>query len=656
MRQFDRFGHMQHEALLARVRETLARRDERLSALRTRQDAEDYVRRVRRSVRQAFGPFPTRTPLNARVTGREPGDRYDIERLLYESRPGNLVSANLYRPAVCRLGGRHPAALVLCGHSDRGKQYDMYQAAAAALADKGFITLILDPIEQGERRQFDHVAESERPRLCAAHNIIGNQMALVGEFFGMWRVWDAIRGLDYLLARPETDRTRVGVTGNSGGGTLTTYVAALDPRPTMVAPSCYICSYGANLQNELPSDAEQNPPGILAAGLDQADLLLAFAPRPTLVLGAHDDFFDARYTRRAAAEMGRVHRLLGRRGTAACEIGPGGHGFSQANREAMLAFFMRHAGLAGESRERPFTPRPDAALWAAPGGSVLAAGSRRIQEMIRDEAAAWRLRRPALGEAALIRAAARRLGVRRKDRPPHYRLLSGASGEAGEFRIYSQFAVETEAGCLALVTVCSPGGSAAHPPAGTSVAYIGHLGGLDDLAAFPNVVALARGPAPFLILDPRGIGEVRDKSCGRDGFLEPYGSDFLYASTEIMLGRSLLGRRVHDVLRCLDFLQAAGAPVGRLVGRGIGSLTAVFAALLHPSRPEVRLLDYLPSFEDLVQDDLPRWPLSSLLPGGLRDFDLPDLYRVLGDRLTLGQPWDPRLTPRSEPSKPVPGA
>ena len=64
------------------------------------------------------------------------------------------------------------------------------------------------------------------------------------------------------------------MTGNSGGGTLSSYVTALDPRPTMAAPSCFICSYEANLQNELPSDAEQNPPGIIGRGMDQGHHIL----------------------------------------------------------------------------------------------------------------------------------------------------------------------------------------------------------------------------------------------------------------------------------------------------------------------------------------------------------------------------------------------
>ena len=191
-----------------------------------------------------------------------------------------------------------PCVLGLCGHSENAKAYGPYQFFARGLAGKGFAVLIVDPVSQGERRQFyveEGVPAGESgPRSTIAHNMIGNGMLLTGDFIGSWFAWDAVRGLDYLLARPETDTSRVGVTGCSGGGTQATQVTALDPRVTMAAPDCYITSWLCNLENELPADAEQNPPRALEFGLDEADLLLAYAPRPTLILAEENCYFDLR--------------------------------------------------------------------------------------------------------------------------------------------------------------------------------------------------------------------------------------------------------------------------------------------------------------------------------------------------------------------------
>ena len=111
------------------------------------------------------------------------------------------------------------------------------------------------------------------------HLYAGNQQSLVGEFVGTWRAWDGIRALDYLLTREEVDRRHLGVTGNSGGGTMTTWLCGVEQRWTMAAPSCFVTSFRRNLENELPADTEQCPPRALALGLDHEDFLAAMAPK-----------------------------------------------------------------------------------------------------------------------------------------------------------------------------------------------------------------------------------------------------------------------------------------------------------------------------------------------------------------------------------------
>jgi dienelactone hydrolase len=309
---------MVHEQATSRVRGMLREREERLRSLGTRRQAERYVRDVRAAVARAFGRMPARTPLRPSL-----GDAIELEgcairALCFESRPGLSVTANLYLPR--RGKPPYPAVVGLCGHAEVGKAHDLYQSFCQGLASKGFMVLIIDPISQGERIQF-RAADLRRgagdtrgagarslPGLCQGHNLMGNQLVLLGDFFGSWRVWDAIRAVDYLVSRSDVDPGRLGVTGNSGGGTLSAYLTALEPRLSMAAPSCFISSYGANLENENPTDAEQIPPGILGSGLDEVDLLLCHAPRPTLILAQRDDYFDARAARRACEQMRPSHR------------------------------------------------------------------------------------------------------------------------------------------------------------------------------------------------------------------------------------------------------------------------------------------------------------------------------------------------------------
>jgi cephalosporin-C deacetylase-like acetyl esterase len=105
----------------------------------------------------------------------------------------------------------------------------------------GYVVLIFDPIGQGERLQYAHLEKPDRPGVEAEEHLrAGNQQFLVGDFFGAWRAWDGIRALDYLLTRPEVDPRHVGITGNAGGGTMTTWLCGLDPRWTMAAPGCFV--------------------------------------------------------------------------------------------------------------------------------------------------------------------------------------------------------------------------------------------------------------------------------------------------------------------------------------------------------------------------------------------------------------------------------
>jgi len=640
----SRYPNMVQEYYVTRVREIMRRRRERIEGLRTRVDAERYVAHVRRAVRRAFGPMPPRTPLNARTTGRDRLRHYDLEKVVFESRPGFLVTGNLYLPRGLAEGEKRPAVLGLCGHSATGKAEPAYQSFCQGLVARGFVVFIIDPMAQGERPQF-YPRDGRRQNHCEAHNLLGNKLALLDDFFGSWRAWDAIRGLDYLLSRPEADPSRVGVTGNSGGGTLSTYVAALDPRPTMAAPSCYVCSYQSNLENELPADAEQNPPRILACGLDQADLLLCHAPRPTMILSQYDDFFDERAARRAHEEVRRVHALLGSRNSAEYFMGPRAHGYHRENREAMCGFFLKHAGLSGDGVERHVKVADEKSLWALPGGDTGRAGSRRALEFIADDARTLAERRGEPSPTAVARAAAKLLGVRLAKRPPHYRHLRLISPPTGGARVRGVFAVETEPGIQALVTAYGPGQPIVHPPRGQVTLYVGHTSAEEDVLRVAAVKRLARGRKPFVTVDPRGLGQSQAKTCGCTDFFEAYGSDYLYAATGEMLGESLLGRRVFDVLRVVDFLLANGADSVRLMGRGLGSVICAFVALLHPSQPRVKLIHYLPDYQSIIDTPLHAWPLSSLLRGCLRQFDLPDVYRALGKRLTKSEPWDARMRP-----------
>ena len=637
----NRYGHMVHEYTVGRVRRILQERAERLAAVQTRAEAQAYVDDVRAKAARCFPALPARTDLKARTTGTSDLGDICLEKVVYESRPGFLVSANLYMPA--RIDAELPCVLGLCGHSENGKAYGPYQFFARGLASKGFAVLIVDPVSQGERRQFyteEGVPAGESgPRSTVAHNMIGNRMLLTGDSVGSWFAWDAIRGLDYLLARPETDTSRVGVTGCSGGGTQTTQVTALDPRITMAAPDCFITSWLCNLENELPADAEQNPPRALEFGLDEADLLLAYAPRPTMILAEENCYFDLRGARQAHAEMKKIHSLLGSPDSAEISVGHLDHGFHKHAREAMYGFFIKHAGLNESRQETPMEEIAETQLNAAEG-EVVPFGSRKIFGFTQARAKELGTQRPRLEYAALQDAARKLLQLEMPDSPPHYRYLRRNGGQDSATGKGYQFAVESEAGIQVILTMFGDLENQCRRPRGPVSLYAGHLSSEEDCATLPWLQRCLTEGQRILAVDLRGTGQSFPTTCGSSDLLEPYGADYLYASFGSMMGESYLGRRVLDLLRTIDCLVDGGAEV-HLIGRGAGSVPVALAALLHASQPTCELVHYLPSYQLLIDNPLHNWPLSTMVENCLTTFDLPDIYAALGERLQKCDPWGP---------------
>ena len=208
--------------------EQLDRREAAVKAIQTVEQAEARKRMVRAKILELIGGLPDYSgPLNPRITGRVEKPGYVIEKVIFESLPQYFITANLYRP---RAAGRYPGVLMPLGHYSQGKVAE--ERIAANLALKGFVALAYDPLGQGERQQ----AYDRRMRTSLAggstdqHTLAGGQSLLAGQSFARYRIWDARRALDYLVSRPEVDAEKIGCTGCSGGGTLTTYISALDAR------------------------------------------------------------------------------------------------------------------------------------------------------------------------------------------------------------------------------------------------------------------------------------------------------------------------------------------------------------------------------------------------------------------------------------------
>ncbi len=313
----NRFPQMVHEYFIRRVRQVEQEGYRRRAEIRTREEAEAYVHEVREKIKQCFGSWPEKSPLNARVTKKTLRDAYTIENVIFESRPGYPVTANLYIPRKRK--GPFPAVVGVCGHNDNGKAGN--QSFAQGLARLGYVAIVYDPIGQGERVQYlTGDLKSKIGFGVLEHLYAGNQLFLTGESLSAWSAWDGIRAVDYLLTRKEVDPRYIGVTGVSGGGTQTTWICSADERITMAAPACFVNTFRRNLENEEVADTEQCPTGALALGLDHSDFLAAMAPKPVIILSQENDFFDVRGAEESYNRLKPLYRLLGSEQNIGCRL------------------------------------------------------------------------------------------------------------------------------------------------------------------------------------------------------------------------------------------------------------------------------------------------------------------------------------------------
>ncbi|MGA7709513.1 MAG: acetylxylan esterase, partial [Acidobacteriaceae bacterium] len=382
--------------LTAETNQARNRRLAALASIRTKDQLQERITMVRSKLWELIGGMPEKTPLNPRVKGTLDRGSYRIENIHFESFPKVYVTANLYLPAAGK--PPYPAILAPVGHSDNGKAYHYYQHLYQNLARQGYVVLSYDPFGQGERLQYINPKTGRSlygP--TGEHSQAGRPMVLMGESFALYCAWDGIRGLDYLISRPEVDATRLGCTGQSGGGTMTMYLAALEPRLRVAAVSDGNTENVAGPFFDPPGatdDAEQNIVGSLPLGIDRGDMLLAFAPKPLLICyTTHDEgvTYSPVYeeaTQEIYRELQRVYGLLGAKDQVGLFASHLPHGLNFFNRIPIYAWFNRwFQNPTVETGEAELDRFPEERLNATSTGQVSTSiGGRSVVQLNTDRA------------------------------------------------------------------------------------------------------------------------------------------------------------------------------------------------------------------------------------------------------------------------------
>ncbi len=633
---------MMHEYLMGLAEAALDRRDAEYEKIKTPEHIDRYQRAMREFYLDQLGGLPQRTPLNAKVVEKRDRDGYRIEKVIYESQPKLFVTAILYLP---KTEPPYPGVLVPCGHSGNGKACEAYQSACILLARNGLAALCYDPIEQGERYQL--LDEKGKPRVggTTGHSIVGVGSTLLGRNTATYRIWDGMRGIDYLQSRPEIDPTRIGCTGNSGGGTLTSYLMALDKRIVCAAPSCYLTSTRRLLEVCGPQDAEQNIHAQVSRGMTHAEYIMMRAPKPTLMCTATHDFFPIDGSWVSFRQAKRLYGRLGFAERVDLIETDARHGFSTQLRVGAVRWMRRWLLKIDDAitETKPTILTDEEALCTPHGQVMLLEGARSTYDINNDlekQLSAVRKKFWQTTDKQKALAAVRRItGIRNVAELPKPKCEKLGEIKRDGYRL-EKLILRPEPGiCLPALAMLPD------KPNGDACLYLHDKGKETDAAAGGPIEKLVRQGKIVLAVDIRGFGETAvSRSQPKGGIAGHIGPEWKELYLAYMLEKPYLAMRAEDVMVCARFLaqyNAAGKPNRvRLVSIGQTGPAALHAIALEPQLfASAKLQKSLVSWASLLKTPLAKSQFINVVHGALKTYDLPNLAATLPpDKLTIVDP------------------
>lgn len=567
--------------------------------------------RARSELRRQLGymlgldPLPSRTPLRAEVTGTLDRPGYRIEKVVFQSSPGLYVTGNFYVPKDVTRSA--PTILYLCGHSPHpfGAK-TQYEDRTVWFATNGFCLLALDTLEFGEVPGIHH----------GTHNLAMWHWLSLGYTPAGVEVWNAMRALDWLATRPEVDMKRIGLTGISGGGAMTWYLAALDERIAAAAPSCSTFTYGSQAKHWLAAGQCDCIYYHNAYGWDFPVVAALIAPRPLLITsGQRDTIFPPDGYHEVFQRGRRIYGLLGASESIREVDADVGHSdpplFLNSSREWMSRWLKGDpTPVTGTNAPPREEPEALAVLKQLPAD----AANFRIQQeftspvklQVPRSAKAWDKRRAEL--VAQLRDKVFRW-FPTNAAPFDTQRIGGPAGWAGRYAAGKQVTFESEPGVRVHAQLFAAKTNLADAPLVIRVKGPGeNVYGSD----FDEVTPLL-GRCHLLVLQPR----FTETSMSAADYTD-------IERTAAWLGRTIAAMQVWDILRTVEWaLTEEQLKPSRVVLHGKRDLAALalYAALFDERISEV------------VLDDPPasHWQRPALL-NALRVTDLPEVAAALAPR------------------------
>lgn len=620
--------------LTGQAYELLESREEKVNNLQTENEWRQRQKEVQSTIWEILGSFEKKTPLNARITDKVEKDAYRVENIIYESLPGFYVTASLFIPED--IEKPVPGILFCSGHSTRAYRREYYQLPLLNLVNKGFVVLAIDPIGQGERLQYYNsiTGESMIGGSTDEHSYPSAQIFLTGNSIARYFLWDGIRGIDYLVSRPEVDPERIGVHGLSGGGTQTAYISAMDDRVVASAPAGYITSYRRLMESVGVQDGEQNFYHGISSGIDHGDFIEVRAPKPTLIMATTRDFFSIQGARETYARAKRVYKIFGEPDNLQKVEDDHGHGYTQKTREAMYGFFQEHLQLPGSPAEEEVEFLTSEELQktstgqlsnSLEGETVFSLNCKEAEEQIEDLQSSREELDSHLAE--VVKSAQALSG---------YKEPSGVEEPvfAGRFQrqgyVVEKYFVKGEGDYVIPFLLMIPEESN-----NKAILYLHPSGKSTEASAEGEIEWYVRNGFTVLAPDMIGIGEMGPGDFRGDAYIGSISYNMWF--TSILIGRSITGIQAGDVVRLTRLLDNK-PDITDIYGFARKEMSPVLlhAAAFDSTITRVALIEPYFSYRSVVMNRFynPAF-VHSFVPGALQSYDLPDIAASLAPRKLL---------------------
>jgi dienelactone hydrolase len=518
-----------------------------------------------------LSPLPERTPLKPTITGTLTGDGYVVDMLHYQSRSGLYVTGNLYRPATVKEGERLPAIFYVCGHAGRGRDGNKtaFQGHGIWFARHGYVCLVVDTLQLGEIAAIHHGTYKENRWWWHSR---GYTPAGV-------ECWNGVRGIDYLISRPDVDPARIAVTGISGGGAVTFWIAAADERVKVAVPVSGMADLPAYVSNR-----------VINGHCDCMFLYNTFewpwtriaalvAPRPMLFVNSDNDrIFPMDANERVISQLERLYSLSGAGDKVDAVVSVGGHAYRHDIRQAVYRFINIHlkedaspvndseVDIVDEVSAKPIHPIEPEKLRVFPTDADVPKDqlNTTIDEHFVPVARVVPPKSDRFDEWKEALSAELRRVV--------FHSLPHRVSPAKVKKQYSAAVamLETETGIsVRLETISNLAGDAAPKR------ILLFVQTADKETPLPDWIEKSRAPGDRLYrCEPRGIGATRWTVKNPPNYV---------VRSHVLLGRTVDTGRVHDVIATARYLRSLDRDVPlQVAGEGPGAVLAAYAALYEP--------------------------------------------------------------------------